>query len=751
MKPTSSEPVTFDRLGLVFIQPFWWMADQPGALASLFLDLISSREGQAWFQLPDGEWVPVGDTTQDRLRNTLEDLHGLWSSGDSYNLEAFNSLREKGRCSLFMDQARFRSRAPDVNEIPEGYFLALDLDWTFDPDGFGTLLTPSIRVTNYWPASEVWAPPPPFPVGDPEPRGASETATLLEGEYWEGLHTEFLKLCYEHHGLKPFFLELDGELPIPPVFYFASPTIASPTADDYMEGKYLSCLGELADKLLDSPDLTSTEINGGVLEGCLALFNHSPSFPTDLSLMVPLAGFEQSHLEEKISWVTVIWQDIDLDATWEVYDIITDLDEEQHFFSLWLGSLDSAMRLHEGLFYLLRKLPIQTRMFGLGQLLTGFLANLHARTYAGAKTRTELRRKLDWSIQSSQSQAQRRFSVAPISGLTLPKVITHGYTRTYRAFEDRISRAVEDAHALSRQIEDVSQSLSYSAELEEQRQERERRSALAREERAAKRLNLVLAMVAVLAAIPLIVGQFETSELAEALPWFPFHLGLYFSFGTAVIAFVATVVAILITFLSGRKSSAKDRVEDLDTVEAFAADLFDGYRSYKHPRITEAVAAVKATEGTSTPQVEGACKLIHQLDRRLAGAVARSLRQAEIWGDQDKLPETDEEWARSMEFRVCRFVLMSDVFDLRPEYLHLPITLSLYRFRHEMGGLSRNPVSGWEFHQVLETFGIQEQEATDLEEWAASEPVQQLEPLEFARALEDRGITAMRIVASAGE
>jgi hypothetical protein len=122
MKPTSSEPVTFDRLGLVFIQPFWWVADQPGALASLFLDLISSREGQAWFRLPDGKWVPVGDTTQDRLRNTLEDLHGLWSSGDSYNLEAFNSLREKGRCSLFMDQAGFRLRAPDLQEIQEGHF-----------------------------------------------------------------------------------------------------------------------------------------------------------------------------------------------------------------------------------------------------------------------------------------------------------------------------------------------------------------------------------------------------------------------------------------------------------------------------------------------------------------------------------------------------------------------------------------------------------------------------------------------------
>ena len=740
---------TFDRVALIHIERYWWFDEQAVGLAKLLQHLLAPDDGRAWFRAPDGSWTHVDPSTWDGVVERIQEAGAHWLGGDKRDPEHHETLRDEGRCTVLVDADRFRTCVAEPERLPPDFYVTFEVDWTYNPDARGTVLTPRLMVSSGWPASEASAPPegPPTP---PLALSAGDAGALLEDGFLFGVATAFRGL-EEVVGLATASLVLDDRPQRPPIFYYASPTRRPAEGADYLTQPYLEAAATLGRVLLDSPDIRSTEITGGVMEGALAVFDHSPTVQAEYCLLMPLAGIDEVVLEDKVRFVTSVWHEIDFDATWEVYDITTDLEEEQHFFALWMGSLDTAMTLNETLFSLLRKVSIQARMFALAELLNGFLANLHARTYAGAKKRTRFRRSLEWAISSSQDHAQRRFTVRGIPGLALPRNISDGYTRAYRAFEGKIGQAVDRAHALSAQIEDVSKSLSYTAGLEEARQERDRKALAEREERAAKRLNLVLALVAVLAAIPLIVGQFDNTALSQAIPWFPFGVGLHFSFWTATVAFVATVGAIVLTLVSGKASADGEGDGPIDVVNRHANTLFDAYRSYEHPSIRSDLFHAQDASPDADAEVRAACQRAHAFDLHVAMAVAGAYEQAAEWGRYDGLPESDDEWARSMEARVCRFVLLSHVFDLRPEGLYLPLTLCLHRLRYEAGGLGNNPVSDWEFNRSMRAFGFTMDDIREVEAWAALDEVAALSPTAFVDACVARGITVAHRLEPRGE
>lgn len=728
---------TFDRLGLLFIQRYWWRAETAEALARLFGHFLTPDAGQGWFRRGQGPWTKVDEDSWPEVLSALAELHGLWADAQTEDQATYEGLKREGQCTLFVDAQRFRTCVQDTDGLPAPFFLSLEADWSFNAEAGGIVLTPHLRVTNLWPASERWAPPQsswarPF-------LSASLAAEVLEKGLWLRVETE-LSRAASGVGLHPAVLDLGEGPQQPPVFYFVSPTDRPLEAEDYLQGDRLEALSLLGRQLLGTPDLRSKEITGGVLEGCLAVFEHSPKVQHEYCLMLPLDGVDEQTIEAKLQFITYLWHDIDFDASWEVYDITTDLQAEQQFFSLWAGSLDMSMSLQEELSSLLPKPAIQERMFALTHLLGGFLAKLQARAYAGAKQRREYQRAMEWSIRASRRYAQRMLTVRETAGVQLLQNVSDGYTRAYRAYESTVGRAADSAHRLSEQLDAVSKSLAYSASLEERRQERDKRMMLEREERAAKRLNLVLALVAVLAAVPLILGQFDTEALSSAIGWFPFQIGVHFSFWIALVAFAATLLAMAMTLGRGSRNRRRPRRGLLARVEDRSGELYDCYRSFGHAEVQEAILTCRQLRGEDSPEARLARERVDRLDRRLARAAARAMDQAASWGGPQPLPTSDIAWACQAEQRVCRFVLLSDVYDLRPQSLALPLSLCLYRLHYRAGGLRGSPVSDWEWQRVMEAYDYTEAEREALESWAEEEAVRALTAVQFVDAARERGV-----------
>ena len=659
-------------------------------------DFLTPDAGEGWFRSPAGDWVEVDAESWPGITEALAKLLAVWQRARGEDQATFAALRQHG-CTLFVDAARFRTCVEDTSGLPGTFYVSLDVDWSFNASAGGIVLTPHFRATNRWPADGHWAPE--RPVKPQASVWAEQVAEVLEQGLWLRVETE-LRRVKERLGLHAALLDLGSGPQQPPVFYYVSPTRRPVEAEAYLEGPLRDALDRLGQDLLGTPDMRSLEITGGVLEGCLAVFAHSNKVQSEYCLVLPLAGVDEPTLERKLRFVTYHWSDIDLDATWEIHDITTDLNAERQFFSLWAGSLDMSMTLHEELSTLLPKPAIQERMFALAHLLTGFLVKLQARAYAGARTRRQHQRSLEWSIRASRNHAQRLFTIRPIRGVQLLDSVSRGFTRAFRAYEETIGRAAEQADRLSEQIESVNASLAYTASLEEQRKERAAAVTREREERGAKRLNLVLALVAVLAAIPLIAGQFSTADLSQALPWFPFGAGVYFSFWSALLAFAATLLAIVATLSRVRRPGRLPRSSPLRRLGEHADTLHDGYRRFGHRDVQRAIAELRSGSG----QAEVAAR-VDRVDQELSRAVAAALDQAARWAGDAPAPSTDAGWARQAEERVCRFVLLSDVYDLRPERLALPRTLCLNRLHFAAGGLPTTPVSDWEWGLVMRVSG----------------------------------------------
>lgn len=765
--------VLFDRVGLCYIERYWW---NEGAAASLYKVLdhfLSPSEGRAWFRNHQGEWARADEENWEATQALLFETASIWMEESEEDHSCFVRLRDEGegRSAIFMDADRFRACVDEKERVPGQYYVGFEVDWSFNPGETDTVLTPHIRISNRIPAWDRWAPQD-VPDKDGEALSAGAAVELLEDVFWTDIRRQF-QMTQHELGLLRASIKLTTEDQNPPAFYYASPAQRLEDAEGYLQGDYLKAINELGSKVLASPDLRSLEITGGVMEGCLAVFNHSPKVEAEYCLMIPLDGKDEASIERQIQFSTYCWHDLDLDATWKVLTVNNKLEANKEFYPLWLGSLGMSMDLNETLFPLLGKEGIQVRMFDLAHMLTGFLAKLQARTFAEAMNRSRFRQEMEWAIIASKNIAQRRLTVRTIPGLQLMRNISDGYTRVFREFEEKIGKRADEAHKLSDQIEVVSASLSQMAGFEEREREKGKKEALEREEKATKRLNQVLALVAVLAAIPLLVGQYDTQALSGVVTnilstvfgWLPlgdsfqgvpyWSIGLWGSFLIALAAFTLTLAALARTL---KKPPAVDipREDIVETASQCSESLFDSYRDYRHGGLEQEVSLrikpnayfggevwESASETSQTARAR-----VDQFDRKAAEAVARAMDQCATWHEKDDEdekgahPDSDEAWAREMEKRVCRFVLASDVFDLRPEKLHLPATLSLYRWKFAAGGLGSTPVSDWEYEQVMAAFGYTEDEINALDKWAHESDLEDKSAAEVLNTILGFGLTA---------
>ena len=750
------QTMTFDRIGLYFIQRYWWDEEIVQRLGPFLAHFLAPKPGRAWFRTGGGEWISASEDNLERLEQALRQEIADWQVDAVGDFADCRRLSTDHRWALFMDADRFRASVDEGDDIPGDYFVGFEADWRWN-NLADTVFTPHFRVTNCWPESLNWAPPSQASADDCPRLSVAEAASTLWTDYWVKIEDQF-RATRGQAGIAPAHIDLDRGPQQPSVFFYLSPCERMSRAEAYLQGDLIQPMDRLANSLLRSPDIRSMEITGGVMEGCMAVFNHRPSFEEEFNLLIPLPGHDEADIENTLTFITGHWQEIDFDATWEIYDTNWKGRANEAFFKLWFSSLSSVVTMSESLFSLLGKEAIQERMFSLSHLLTGFLAKLQVRTFAAARERSLARRALDRAIRDSKNLAERRFTVRAVPGLDLMRNISDGYSRAFEEFDERISKEVGEAETLTTEIESIGKLLSHTAGLEEQKRGRARERALEREEKTGKLLNRVLALVAVLAAIPLLVGEFPTESLASGLQWLGFgadfsvlftRVGLHFSFWTALLAFGLTIWALSRTI---RQDDGDG--EDLDgpvaTVEALSQSLFDGYRGFEHADVVAATQAVGQAVraggrfwADGDENLQAARTRIHQLDLELAGVTAEALKQSHAWSAGSGTPADDEAWAESMEKQVCRFVLLSDVFDLRPKLLRLPVTLGLHRFCRHLGGLQSSPVSDHEFELIMTSFGYTDEERQHIDDWASAPERIELTAAEFLEAYNARGVNAL--------
>ncbi len=739
----------FDRIGVFYITRHWWAEEQVASFWKIVGHFLSPNEGEAWFRSEAGQWISADENNLEELREHLEKAVAAWAGALGDDFDTFKFLKEEARFALFMDADRFRACVEDGSEVPGDFYVGFDADWCWNPDA-DVVFTPHFRITNCWPQESRWAPSPVDPK-DRDLLSVDQVNDILWFDYWVKVEDKFKAVEREFEFYRAQ-IDVDDDTQQPTVFFYASPCERQNDADQYLENNYIRPMDLMSKELLLSPDIRSMEITGGVMEGKLAVFNHTPKVENDYCLMIPLAGHEEAEIEKTIEFVCYGWQDIDFDATWEIRGLKDLLKPHERFFVLWNQSLTEASGLNEQLFSLLSPGAIQGRMFDLAHLLSGLIAKLQARTAVGAMKRKESHRDMEAATRKSKALAQRKFTVRKISNMEMMGNISDGNTRVFKEYNQLISKGANEAEKLSENIENIGKSLSHTSELEERRQVKNRERQLEKEEKSSKLLNRVLALVAVLAAIPLLVGEYDTAALSTAVPWAhikintPFSfwgVGLQFTFWTALVTFGLTIWALSKT-VKPEKVSHSDQSERLLKVKEYSQALFAAYRGYVHDEMKQKVIFEKIIFGSV--EDDNARETVHAFDVKLAYVAAGAIDQCQQWQKSLVLPEDEEAWAEDMEKKVCSFVLMSEVFDLRPEMLYLPVTLGLLRFMHAKGNLHIVPVSDYEFNRVMGRYGYSEDEIKFVNAWGKQDQHTQLTATAFVGAYVGAGIDVLHKV-----
>ena len=721
---SEGQEVLFDRIGLYHVERFWWEEGVSHKLDKILRRFLGPNPGRAWLKCGDDDWIEVREENRHQVETALSKTLDCWIEHEDDSRESFLALREDGKATIFLDAERLRACGNPTDPVEGTFYVGFEVEWSYNFDGADTVLTPHLRVTNHWPSSEGWAPPG-APDEDLHLMSGKDAADRLNDDFLFRVRSQFGQ-TQDEYKLFQANLDIGSEDQLATIFYFACPEVLASDPEDYLRGEYFEALNAMSGRVLLSEDLRSTEITGGLLEAGLATFAHFPSVAREYCLMVPVAGHEQAAIEEKISFITYTWQDLDFDATWKIRGINKKLEEEEEFYPVWKGSLERTNSLCEDLFPLLAKKGIQKRMFDLAHLLGGFLAKLQSRAAAGALRHIQAKQDLDQAIRNAKDWAERKFTLRGMRGTEPLRNVAEGLSRAFLNSRLRIALSAEDAEALTARIEGTSRTLNHMAGLEEQRRRRTREQAEKKEEQASQLLNRVLALVAVLAAIPLIFGSYDTEALAWIVSWIPFDpdlpdrfwsFGLVFSSLAALIAFFATLWALTQT-LRTKRDEEEEAGSTVRTADALSDAVFDSFRGYGSDEVKTAIFGRIQREswfsGQTWEEAEAPCKearaFIHEVDVTAARAVARALDQCQLWRGGSGIPADDEAWAQQMEKEVCRFVLQSDVFDLRPSNLHLPATLSTYMFRFADGGLGWAPVTNTEFNRVFRSFGYSEKE-----------------------------------------
>jgi len=740
----------FQRLMLLYTLPLYW-SPRPVFHARRLKDFLAflldpTKAGFAALGIRESrdsssfQWL-YGDDTIRWINTTFNDLWQPYSEnierfGRGFAEEAFHAFVQK-KAEIFMDGERFLACYESINGIVDkksninisNFYIGFSVDWSFS----GTLLwTPQLRISNFWPVNLRLAPPPPSSApSPPAPMDAHEAAHLLEDIYWKELETIFRSIRM-HFDLGSAYVGLEGRRWVAPVFYYAEPA-SMPKRPEQLLEEGATDLTIIARKVLGIEDLFTEGTSGDFLMGNLFVFRREligeeTVFP--LYLILPWGDGPRDQWGDEVEREVVFTADklsfLEFSVGFESYDVLTDLAIPNQLMALWAGSLDDAPQLlrelQDQIAFAPRLGRKRTQAFRMIHHLETGLTRLEAEIIRATDQVFRAERNLEAAIRSTELFARRAFNPRPIPGVqTLLEGLKESYPYRMAGSIAQLAadRARQIRSSFRSSLEPFKQTI-YGLIEEEKRDERER------EERNQRILSYALASLAAVTALPLIIGQMGWAELQETMGrWpqpfvrlFPFlqmiQPMLTFISIVAAVGIIAVLMSVIIrTFLPPMEDPEEREWKRNGRILAEAWNLIHRSRPQILSLREQAFVSRRIPGEPESSEIQQKRRQIEEWDEQICEHLIQVWEQIKRYEEQE---QKSNDRLTALHHRIHRFTLALELLGHRPAPLPFPRALCLYRYK-STDFVASSVVSDFEFEQVLNGYGFDDDEVHAIDEW----------------------------------
>lgn len=769
----------FTNLMLLYTVPLYWeprpifhadrlrefllflLDPQKPGLARLGIPIAPGRTCQWLSERDASDWVE-----QTYQRVWLRGGQWLQQYGKAVGEQVFDQLFTEHKAELFMDRERFKAcweRLRKEAELPEeglDFYIGFSIDWSYV--GESLLWTPQLRIFNFWPSNRRLAPPPPDGIPAPYPVSPQKAADVLENLFWMRVETEFRMLRGVFHLGEAGVWIREREFG-PPVFYYAEPTWMPEKPEEYLESSTcLSAIEALCRVTLGTDDPKSTDVSGAFLEGNLFTLRREIARKTiqGFYLIIPWWSGDRTdwieEVEREAVFVADKWFFVEFAAGFRSYDIETDLAMHSESIALWVGTLDTAAKLTSHLNNLVAYEPAgsphKREAFKLVNQLRALLARLETQVLPVTDDMIAMRRKWEAAVESTTRFARQVFTSQPLPKVchlldALPDFFPYRYSgqlakhaaeraeqlrRTYDSVEKAIQDLVEQERQEEREQEERFREEQRKLQ-EEQREQHERNQRI---------LGYGLAALAAITAFPILIGQMNWDELRQVISHWPksfLWVGAILEALHPYLVLIATISAgVIIAFLLGlliwtalpskvqrgrvAVEQGEQEGEDKEWQE-IGAKIIQVWQLVEHTKETvselrELAFISRRAPGEESEKVKALRRQVDKWDQEACE------RLIEVWEwlkrieQESEAPPKDElEW---LKLRVHRFIIATELLDNRPVPFPFPVALCLFRYK-STDFVASTVVSNFEFEQILNGYGFDDDEVKAIDRWAERE------------------------------
>jgi len=751
--------VTFDKLFVIFTDPFFWHVDDealPDNLARLFATLVDeSRPGAGWIGVPDPDddgglqWLQ-GDAARERIAHA----HTVWAAAHEHRVapdDAYRAFVERP-LTAFVDRERLKALVEALDDEPPAALdheqvvgVSLFNDWSLLDDSI--LWTPQLRLLGYWPESRRLAPPPPT-----EPRRVTmspeHATTLLEDVLWKEVGGAFSRVRLAAGFGRAILLGGDY---FPPVFYVAVPTEESLPArpEGLLEEPCIGALSVFTSRIMFTDDPLSDDVSGGFLEGTLMTLRREYS-RRGVAVDYLLVGWWRAEREtfgarEETEAVFVADQLAYPDSY-----VIAPLERLRHAqtraklrLGLWNGSLDEAAQLAGDLQGALGTARPSDALYAeafravVGHLRLS-LARLTPRVLRLADDVRDRQREWRRVQASAARQARQRLSFRSVAGLRpLAELVqSHRERIIFQEFSDDLDGEVERVTRVTSYTEAVQQHLRDIHDFQQRDED-------VRQARRSRRLATVFGSLAILTAFPFLVGELdwfrwmeevEDGGVADPIASV-YHILDGFHGELVFLTMLASLALVVLVVLSALGLGWFDRADD-----RVLARIRPVRRKLEEAWANNRLAATQTRE-LSRERIEAldeeACGHLAEVFEWLAESGASSAARL---GGREPTQRIRRQLAE-LEERTARFAVAMDLFDDRPDVLALPRLACLLHLK-STDILQYSPIARPELDAVFRVYGFDEQAIEAAR--SAGEEHRHLPIGELATKLKALGVTVDR-------
>ena len=722
--------------GLAYLRPM-----SPSGDARDQQSWLTGHDAQAWL---DSRWEEVWNP----LARRCEDSRQTEYEGIFDELAEYENVPR-----IFFDRRRLLACANIDNESlsssASASYIIVTADWSF-ADRASILWSPQVVAAAHWPASPSLAPS--SQLNSPEPSLDADTAAnVLEDELYGG-DIGLFDLIRESFGLgfAVISLPIEGFSTAdirPPIFYCVIPAKSETSPQDLTKEPWRACLRVVSKRALGIERIERHSVAAGIIDSQFLTYSYENSgddFVRSYYLLAQRPGRQdlgesESHfcnVADQFAYYSTLLAQRTSYISWQLSEITPSL-------VVWDSSLSEAIDLTHELQELTALLPLTSRR----RRKVALLMQQISLAFSGTRSRVSrslaeveelndqwesdlrrtdegLRERLVLDSLRDGSESQRRALGDLRTSLTASVSTSAG--RSMSGFSSRLKRQMDEAGALWESM------VQY-----------EREESRAAQERQNQIVSIGLAGIAILTALPILIGSLSWADLeneaagwsgpASAIRWFitSIHTPLLVS------AIAATTLAITFLFLVLARSATSPFARRPGLVP-LGAELQRMRALNQDAERLVTQLRMAGTEPSAGASRDGLLVALDRTDTQLCALVVRLWREYQVL--RSRVAESSLGIDR-IRTQIDALLLSQELFDVRPSPLWTPLTLCLYRYGTQ--SIVGTPIVSWsEFSRVMRFYGFGPGDRKRLDQIGSA--ASDMEPEQLVEHLRNSGVNVWR-------